>query len=134
LIVVDTSVWVDYFNGVDNREVEILDAALGVEAVAIGDLILLEILQAFKSDKDYELAKKFLHNLTTYTFLNPENAVKCAESYRYLRKKGLTIRKNLDVIIATFCIQNEFPLLFTDKDFKPFVNHLGLISAGENRL
>jgi hypothetical protein len=126
---VDTSVWIDYFNGKDTVEVQTLDNALGIEAVAIGDLIALEILQGFKHDKDYKAAKEMLAFLTIYDLLGEHAAFTCAENYRELRKKGITIRKTADIIIATFCIANDFPLLFSDKDFLPFVKYLGLRSA-----
>lgn len=129
MIVVDTSVWIDYFNGKDTPEVQVLDNALGVEAVAIGDLIALEILQGFKQDKDYKLAKELISALTIYDMLGATAALKCAENYRSLRKKGITIRKTADVIIASFCIENDFALLYSDKDFQPFVKHIGLRSA-----
>jgi len=129
VIVVDTRVWIDYFNGRDTPEVKVLDDALGIEAVAIGDLIALEILQGFKQDKDYKIAKELIGTLTIYDMLGGTAALKCAENYRVLRKKGITIRKTADVIIASFCIENDFPLLFADKDFQPFVKHLGLKSA-----
>ena len=126
MIVVDTSVWIDFFNGKDTAEVIILDRALGTEAVAIGDLIALEILQGFKNDKDYAAVRDMLDALTIYDMLGENAAYACADNYRVLRKKGITVRKPADVIIATFCIENNFPLLFSDKDFIPFVEHLGL--------
>lgn len=126
MIVVDTSVWIDFFNGKDTAEVIILDRALGTEAVAIGDLIALEILQGFKNDKDYAAVRDMLDALTIYDMLGENAAYACADNYRVLRKKGITVRKSADVIIATFCIENNFPLLFSDKDFIPFVEHLGL--------
>ena len=129
MIFVDTSVWIDFFNGKDSPEVQILDSALGTEAVAIGDLIALEILQGFKNDKDYKAAKEMMDSLTVYDLLGESAVYACAENYRALRKKGITIRKTADVIIATFCIENNFPLLFSDRDFLPFVEHLGLRSA-----
>ncbi len=126
MIVVDTSVWIDYFNGHDTPETDTLDLALGGESVAIGDLILLEILQGFRSDQDYKAAKKHLSTLQQFEMLGLDMAVKAAGNYRKLRKKGFTIRKTADVIIASFCIENKFPLLFTDRDFLPFVEHLRL--------
>ena len=129
MIFVDTSVWIDFFNGKDSAEVQMLDSALGTEAVAIGDLIALEILQGFKNDKDYKAAKEMMDSLTVYDLLGESAVYACAENYRALRKKGITIRKTADVIIATFCIENNFPLLFSDRDFLPFVEHLGLRSA-----
>ena len=130
MIFVDTSVWIDYFNGKVSPEVDILDDALGTEAVAIGDLIALEILQGFKQDKDYQAAKEMLSSLTIYDLLGEQAAYACSDNYRLLRKKGFTIRKTADIIIATFCIDHEIPLLFSDKDFLPFVEHLGLRSVG----
>ena len=129
MIFVDTSVWIDFFNGKETREVLILEAALGAEVVSIGDLIALEILQGFRNDKDYNTAKELLSALTIYSLLGERAAYVCAENYRALRKKGITIRKTADVIIASFCIENNFPLLFSDKDFLPFFKHLGLRSA-----
>ncbi len=126
MIVVDTSVWIDYFNGQDTLEAAILDKALGEESVAIGDLILVDILQGFRSDKDYRTTKDNLSTLHIFEMLGVENAIKASANYRNLRKKGVTIRKTADVIIATFCIENELPLLFSDRDFKPFVKHLQL--------
>ncbi|KZX82957.1 twitching motility protein PilT [Oleiphilus sp. HI0009] len=129
MIIADTSVWIDYFNGVTSPFTDELDKQLMEGNVALGDLILLEILQGIKSDKDYSKTKKLLSKLDQYEMLGNRMVVECADYYRLLRKKGITVRKTADVIIATFCIDNKLPLLFTDKDFKPFVEHCGLISA-----
>ncbi len=129
MILVDTGVWIDYFNGTDNVYTDILDTALIKGTVVIGDLIFLEILQGFKKDKDYKEAKSKLELLDKYELLGNKMIEKYADNYRFLRKKGITIRKTNDVIIASFCIENELPLLFFDRDFKPFVKHLDLISA-----
>ncbi|MCH2157154.1 MAG: PIN domain nuclease [Oleiphilaceae bacterium] len=129
MIIADTSVWIDYFNGVTSPFTDELDKQLMEGNVALGDLILLEILQGIKSDKDYSKTKKLLSKLDQYEMLGNRMVVECADYYRLLRKKGTTVRKTADVIIATFCIDNKLPLLFTDKDFKPFVEHCGLISA-----
>ena len=129
MIVVDTSVWIDYFNGGETPETRRLDALLGQNTLATGDLILTEVLQGFRHDKDYKTAKKLLTSLTVYSMLGAEFAIKCADNFRALRKQGITIRKTADVIIATFCIENGNPLLFSDKDFVPFVKHLGLRSV-----
>ncbi|NRB39784.1 MAG: PIN domain nuclease [Pseudomonadales bacterium] len=133
MILVDTRVWIDYFNGRDSPVTDELDRGLVEGVVAIGDLIFLEILQGFKSDKDYNLAKSTLGTLEQYEMFGHAHALKSAENYRALRKKGLTIRKTTDVIIATFCIENKLPLLFSDRDFIPFVDHLGLIPALANK-
>jgi predicted nucleic acid-binding protein len=126
MILVDTSVWIDYFKGVETQESNLLDIALINDEVSIGDLILLEILQGFRSDKDYKTAKAHLLALNQFCMLSPDIALKAAENYRILRKKGITIRKTADVIIATFCISNRIPLLFADRDFIPFIKHLKL--------
>ena len=126
MIVIDSSVWVDYFNGQDTPQTTKLDTLLGVEPLGIGDLILTEVLQGFRTDADFAQAKALLLSLTVFEMLGLENALRCAEHYRALRKQGITIRKTADVIIATFCIVEEHALLFSDKDFIPFVEHLGL--------
>ncbi|MFE8072367.1 PIN domain nuclease [Marinobacteraceae bacterium S3BR75-40.1] len=129
MILVDTSVWIDYFNGAQNAHTDMLDAAIIEGSVAIGDLIFLEILQGIRNDQDYRKTKDTLLTLDQYEMFGKAMAVKCAENYRALRKKGITIRKTADVIIATFCIEQGMPLLFLDRDFIPFVDHLGLSPA-----
>jgi len=129
VILVDTSVWIDYFNGRKSRKTNILDAALADDTVVIGDIIFLEILQGFKHDKDYNRAKKTLSSLGQYEMLGRNMVTKCADNYRTLRKKGITIRKTTDIIIATFCIYNKLPLLYSDRDFTPFTKYLNLLSA-----
>ena len=129
MILVDTSIWIDYFNGIDNKESNILDIALIDGTVAIGDMILMEILQGFRSDNDYKKAKKTLATLDQYEMFGQSMVIKCADNYRSLRKKGITIRKTADVIIASFCIDNKIPLLFFARDFMPFVEHLNLLSV-----
>jgi len=126
MILVDSSVWIDYFNGQDNKQTNTLNDALGVRPVAVGDLILTEVLQGFKDDKHYKTAKSLFDDLIIYDLVGKTMAIKSAENFRALRKKGITVRKPVDVIIATFCIEKKLPLLFLDKDFKPFVKHLGL--------
>ncbi len=129
MILADTSVWIDYFNGNDNKYTDALDAHLEGDTVAMGDLIFLEILQEFRNDKDYRQAKTTLQALGQYEMFNSEMALKCADNYRQLRKEGITIRRTTDVMIATFCIENRLPLLFSDRDFVPFVENLKMKSA-----
>lgn len=129
MILVDTSVWIDYFNNVDSAHSNALDLALIEGTAAIGDIVFLEILQGFRSDKDYKNTKAQLFRLDQYEMFGPHMVEHCANNYRRLRKKGITIRSTTDVIIATFCIENKLPLLFKDKDFVPFANHLGLLPA-----
>ncbi len=129
MIVVDTSVWIDYLNGTLNPYTDALDAAIVEGIVAMGDLIFLEILQGIRDDREYHMTKQSLMTLHRLEMFGKGMPEKCAENYRALRKKGMTVRKTTDVIIATCCIEQQIPLLFTDRDFIPFVDHLGLVSA-----
>lgn len=129
MIVVDSSVWIDYFTGTDNKQTNTLENILGLKPVAIGDLILTEVLQGFRYDKDYKSARKLFEDVPIFDMLGAEMALKSADNFRALRKKGITVRKTADVIIASFCIDQKHSLLFSDKDFKPFVKHLGLAEA-----
>ena len=126
MIMVDSSVWIDYFTGVINKQTDTLDKILGLRPIAVSDLILTEVLQGFRRDQDYEAAKTLFDDLTVFEMLGKNMALKSAENFRALRIKGVTIRKTADVIIASFCIERKLPLLFSDKDFKPFVKYLGL--------
>lgn len=126
---VDTSVWIDYLNGVQSPHTDALDAGIVAGTVAMGDLIFLEILQGIRDDRDYRLTKQTLLTLGRIEMFGRGMPDKCGDNYRALRKKGITIRKTTDVIIATFCIERRIPLLFIDRDFIPFVDHLGLVSV-----
>ncbi|NJR51718.1 MAG: PIN domain nuclease [Leptolyngbyaceae cyanobacterium CSU_1_3] len=126
MILVDSGVWIDYFNGQATPQVDLLDQFLGTQPLAIGDLILVEVLQGFRHDADYTTAKQLLTSLTVSNLLNASLAIQSADHYRTLRKQGITIRKTIDVMIATFCIAEDHTLLFSDKDFIPFVQHLSL--------
>jgi predicted nucleic acid-binding protein len=126
MIVVDSGVWIDYFNGRATPPTEKLDSLLGVELVGIGDIILTEVLQGFRSDTDYQTAHKLLTDLPALEMLGHERALRSTDNFRLLRKRGITIRKTIDVMIATFCIDEGHALLFSDADFLPFVHHLGL--------
>ncbi|ADJ29462.1 type II toxin-antitoxin system VapC family toxin [Nitrosococcus watsonii] len=126
MILADTGVWIDYFNGAVNEKTDLLDFALDEGTIAMGDLILLEILQGFREDSEYNKAKRTLTTLDQYELFGRHMVDKCADNYRFLRKKGITIRKTADLIIATFCIDNRFQLLFSDKDFAPFADYLNL--------
>jgi predicted nucleic acid-binding protein len=129
MIIVDSSVWIDYFNGREIPEVAKLDSLLETELLGVGDLMITEVLQGFRQDKDYQTAKQLLTSLTVLEMLGAEMAMKSANNFRDLRKKGITIRKTIDVMIATFCIENGHELLFSDKDFAPFVEYLGLMAV-----
>ena len=129
MILVDSSVWIDYFNGTDIPETTKLDNLLGSAPLATGDLILTEVLQGFKSEKDYKKAKELLTSLPVVNLLDTSIAIKSADNFRLLRKKGVTVRKTIDVIIATYCIENKHSLLHCDKDFLPFHKKLNLLNA-----
>ncbi|MBT8419682.1 MAG: PIN domain nuclease [Gammaproteobacteria bacterium] len=126
MILVDTSVWVDFFNGKETNQTHWLEYCLSNTVIMVGDLILAELLQGFKSDKDYLIAKSLLEELELVPLCSIELAIKSARNYRVLRKKGITIRKTIDSIIATYCIENNIPLLYSDRDFEPFVKNLKL--------
>lgn len=129
MIVVDSSVWIDFFNGIVAPETSLLEDRLGRELVVIGDLILTEVLQGFRRDRDFRTAKELLDTLVFREMLGKDLAVKSAQNYRTLRRRGVTVKKTADVIIGTFCIENRLPLLHRDKDFEPMTRHLGLKSV-----
>lgn len=126
MIVVDSSVWIDYFNGNINSQTDWIDNALGTEPIIIGDIILAEVLQGFQSDKDFKTAQKLLLEFQYMDMVGQDIAVKSAMNYRTLRQKGITVRKTIDVMIGTFCIHHKFSLLHNDKDFDPIEKHLKL--------
>jgi predicted nucleic acid-binding protein len=126
MILVDSSVWIDYFNGQRTWQTNLLDNLLSDAPVIIGDLILAEILQGFRSDKDYRSAKSYLSALPFQQIGGYRVAVQSAQNYRTLRKKGITVRKTIDVIIGTYCILEGLPLLHDDHDFDPMVSLLSL--------
>jgi len=127
-LVVDSSVWIDYFNGRHSAETDTLDAALSNEEIIIGDLILAEVLQGFRKESDFHKAQELLGHFSIVSMLGPDMAIKAAANYRKLRQKGITVRKTIDVMIATYCIEHALPLLYSDRDFDPIVQHLGLHS------
>ena len=126
MILVDSSVWIDYFNGVICPETNLLDGFLGKESILMGDLILSEVLQGFSNDKDFQEAQQLLNLLPFREMLGRQVAIRSAENYRLLRTKGVTVRKTIDVMIGTFCILNQLPLLHRDRDFDPMEKWLGL--------
>ncbi len=129
MILVDSSVWIDYFRGSSTPEAETLDSLLGTEPIATGDLILTEVLQGFVSNRDFNQAKKLLASLVIMDLAGQAIAVQAAKNFRVLRAHGITVRKTIDTVIATRCIESRLPLLYSDRDFDPFVEHLGLRSA-----
>jgi predicted nucleic acid-binding protein len=126
LILVDSSVWIDYFKGTITAETEMLDQLLGQELLAIGDLILTEVLQGFDNERDFEDARKMLTSLMVIELGGQEIAIQAAKNFRALRRLGFTVRKTIDTVIATRCIESGYDLLHNDRDFDPFARHLGL--------
>jgi len=125
--IVDSSVWIDYFNGIGTPQTDILDAALGQQNIGLGDIILCEVLQGYRSQRDFEAARQSLLQFPIHLMGGTEIAIKSAENFRRLRQQGITVRKTIDCLIATFVIEHGFSLLHSDRDFEPFETHLGLI-------
>lgn len=129
MILVDSSVWIDYFRGFATPQTDRLHRLLDEEMIAIGDLILTEVLQGFDRDRDFNRAQKLLTALTIVELGGKEIALRAARNFRKLRALGVTPRKTIDTIIATRCIESDLPLLYSDRDFDPFVERLGLRTA-----
>jgi predicted nucleic acid-binding protein len=126
MILVDSSVWIDYFRGDATTETDRLDSLLGTEPLAIGDLILTEVLQGFDADRDFRRAQKVLTSMAVVVLGGEDIAIQAAKNYRLLRARGVTVRKTIDTIIATRCIEGGYTLLHCDRDFDAFEKHLGL--------
>jgi predicted nucleic acid-binding protein len=129
VILVDSSVWIDYFRGTATPQAEKLESLLGAEPIAAGDLILVEVLQGLVSDRDFNQARKLLTSLVIVDLAGQDIAIQAAKNFRALRALGVSVRKTIDTVIATRCIESGLPLLYSDRDFDPFVEHLGLRSA-----
>ena len=134
MILVDSSVWVDFFNGVDTPEVKALDGLLGSGRILIGDLILAEVLQGFARDADYRRARNLLADIPCADLVGRDIALAAAENYRRLRRRGITVRKTIDVIIGTHCIVNHHELLHSDRDFDPMEQALSLRIHGRHAM
>lgn len=126
MVLVDTSVWVNYFNGLETPRTDRLDQLLGSGRLLTGDLILAELLQGFAKDADYRTARRLLLELPCAELVGRDNALRAADYYRRLRKRGVTVRKTIDVLIGTYCIQHGHELLHADRDFDSMQRHLGL--------
>ena len=129
MILVDSSVWVDYFRGTPTPQADKLDELLGAEPLAIGDLILVEVLQGFSSEQDFHHAKRLLSTLVPVDIGGHDIAIQAVSNHRALRALGVNPRKTIDTMIATRCIASGYLLLHNDRDFEPFVRHLGLRSV-----
>jgi predicted nucleic acid-binding protein len=126
VILVDTSVWIDFFRSADTPQAALLDSYLGSSRLAVGDLIAAEVLQGIRDEREYRLVKKTLDAFEHVDLVGYELAVKASRHYRTLRQLGMTVRKTIDTLIATYCIENKLTLLHADRDFEPFAKHLGL--------
>jgi predicted nucleic acid-binding protein len=129
VILVDSSVWVDYFRGSETPATDKLDSLLSAERLIVGDLIVAEVLQGFRDDKAFERAREALRAFGLIQLGGYRVALQAARNHRVLRARGISVRKTIDTIIATKCIQDGFSLLHSDRDFDPFVEHLGLKSV-----
>ena len=126
MMVVDTSVWIDYFNGAHTPATDRLDAALGNQEILVGDLILTEVLQGLRQETDFHQVRQLFQAFPILTMVGPALAIRSAEHYRALRARGVTVRKTIDVMIGTYCIAHNLPLLYVDRDFDPMVRYLSL--------
>ena len=126
MILVDSSVWIDYFRGEDTAQTEKLDGLLDREPLAIGDLVLAEVLQGFTNNGDFNKAMSLLTSLDIVDIGGVNIAIQAAKNFRTLRGLGITVRKTIDTLIATRCIESGYVLLHNDRDFEPFVKHLKL--------
>ena len=129
MILVDSSVWIDFFNDTETAETQSLSGLLGLLPVAIGDLMLAEVLQGFRKDKDFRTALELFESVTVLELGGREIAIRSAKNFRKLKGRGFTVRKTIDCIIATHCIEHKLSLLQSDRDFEPFHEHLGLKRA-----
>lgn len=129
MILVDSSVWIDYFRGVSSPQSDMLDRLLGRELIVTGDLILTEVLQGLREDLDFNQARRLLTSLDVIDLGGLDIAIQAARNFRMLRALGITPRKTIDTIIATRCIESGYTLMHSDRDFDPFVEHLGLQAA-----
>lgn len=126
MIVVDSSVWIDNLRGIDNTAVRKLRALDDDEEVLVGDLILLEVLQGARDGPHAARIERNLRCFPIAPMLDADLAVRAAGNYRALRERGVTVRKTIDMIIGTFCVERGHVLLHNDRDFAPMVTHLGL--------
>jgi predicted nucleic acid-binding protein len=129
VIVVDSSVWIDFLNGRKAPHVVRLQAILGNEEIIIGDLMLCEVLQGLASERAARQVEGLLRRFEIASMAGEAVAIAAARNFRSLHRRGITVRKTIDLLIATWCIENRRPLLHNDGDFRPMAQHLGLIEA-----
>lgn len=126
MIVVDSSVWIDFFNGRNVPQVRCLRMLLGSEAIIVGDLMLCGVLQGLESESEAREIEALLRLFEIVPMGGEAVAVLAAQNFRLLRRRGITISKTIDLLIGTWCIKNNIPLLHNDRDFRPMARHLGL--------
>lgn len=126
MVIVDSSVWIDYLNRRLTPETRWLQAAQNIEEVGLTTLVLAEVLQGIRFDNRFRSAEHFFRTLQIFESLTTPIGVQSARNYRTLRGHGVTVRSTIDCLIATFCIENGFRLLESDSDFEPFERYLGL--------
>ena len=129
MIVVDSSVWIDFLNGRHLAHVRKLRTRLGTEEIIIGDLMLCEVLQGLENEAAARAVEGFLRRFDIVSMAGDAIAVVAARNFRHLRRRGITVRKTIDLLIGTWCIENRVPLLHNDRDFVPMARHLGLLQA-----
>jgi len=129
VIVVDSSVWIDFLNGRKAPHVARLQAILGNEEIIVGDLMLCEVLQGLASERAARQVEGLLRRFEIASMAGEAVAIAAARNFRSLRRRGITVRKTIDLLIGTWCIENRRPLLHNDGDFRPMAQHLGLIEA-----
>lgn len=127
MVLVDTSVWIDYFRGIQSEKANKLDYLFDTERIVTGDLIIAELMQGFCTKSQINAAHQIIMQLEYFDLAGKNIAFKAAENYRFLRSHGITIRKTIDIIIGTFCIENGIRLLHNDRDFSPLVELCGLV-------
>jgi predicted nucleic acid-binding protein len=129
LIVVDSSVWIDFVNGRDVPHVRRLQQLLGEEEIVVGDLMLCEVLQGLRTEEAAREVEGLLRRFHVVPMAGDVIAVLAAGNFRALRRRGITIRTTIDLLIGSWCIRNSIPLLHNDNDFRPMARHLGLIEV-----
>lgn len=127
MVIVDTTVWVDYFRGTNNPETDWLDRQAHKTRIGLADLILCEVLQGVRTDREFALVQEELLQFEFYEAGGLQLAIAAARNFRNLRQKGETVRKMVDCLIATFCLADGHTLLHRDRDFDVFERHLGLL-------
>jgi predicted nucleic acid-binding protein len=127
VIVVDSSVWIDFLNGRNAAHVRRLRAVFGNVEIIVGDLMLCEVLQGLDGEEKAQEVELLLHRFEIVPMTGDAVAVTAARNFRSLRRRGITIRKTIDLLIGTWCIENRKPLLHNDSDFHPMARYLGLV-------